>query len=81
MKKVRNIFTKIYYSDYSNFCYCYRNRLLDEPLFYTSGIHGWNADVWYLDRDTALVMGYKPFGTDYLKTAEEVHAVIEKYLG
>lgn len=78
-KKVRNLFKKIYYAKYYQFCAMYRERALDEPLFYTSGIHGWNADVYYLDRDTALVMGFRPFGTDYLKTDEEVREVIKNH--
>ena len=31
--------------------------------FCTTGVNGWNADVYILDNDTALVTGYRPFGT------------------
>ena len=33
-----------------------------EPNFYTAGVYGWNSDVYVLDRDTAIVTGYRPFG-------------------
>lgn len=29
---------------------------------YTSGTYGWNADVYQIDFDTAIVTGYRPFG-------------------
>lgn len=35
-------------------CYSSRN-------YYTSGIYGWNADV-YVFNDVAIVTGYRPFG-------------------
>lgn len=35
-----------------------------EPTFYTCGIYGWNADIYLLDHNIALVTGYRPFG-DY----------------
>ena len=33
-----------------------------EPNFYTSGVYGWNADVYVIDCDTVIVTGYRPFG-------------------
>lgn len=32
-----------------------------EPVAYTSGVYGWNADVYDFD-NVAIVMGYRPFG-------------------
>ena len=33
-----------------------------EPNFYTTGVYGWNADVYVIDYDTVIVTGYRPFG-------------------
>ena len=33
-----------------------------EPNFYTTGVYGWNADVYVIDYDTVIVTGYGPFG-------------------
>ena len=33
-----------------------------EPNYYTSGIYGWNADVYQIAADTVIVTGYRPFG-------------------
>lgn len=44
-----------------------------EPVAYTSGVYGWNADVYGFD-NVAIVTGYRPFGNitpDY--------NVVEKY--
>ena len=32
------------------------------PTYYTSGVYGWNADV-YIINGVAIVTGYRPFGT------------------
>ena len=33
-----------------------------EPNFYTAGAYGWNSDVYFIDSDTVIVTGYRPFG-------------------
>lgn len=33
-----------------------------EPDFYTSGIYGWNSDVYVIDYGTVIVTGDRPFG-------------------
>lgn len=33
-----------------------------EPNFYTTGVYGWNADVYVIDCYTVIVTGYRPFG-------------------
>lgn len=33
-----------------------------EPNFYTSGVYGWNSDVYVIDYATVIVTGYRPFG-------------------
>jgi hypothetical protein len=30
---------------------------------YTDGVYGWNADIYRIDGNTALVTGYRPFGS------------------
>lgn len=44
--------------------YCDLQILLSQkrPMYYTSGVYGWNADVYIYDADTAVVTGYRPFG-------------------
>ena len=37
----------------------------ESPLWFTSGIYGWNADVYMIDFDTSIVTGYRPFGNIY----------------
>lgn len=32
------------------------------PNFYTSGVYGWNSDVYVIDYETVIVTGYRPFG-------------------
>lgn len=41
--------------------------------FYTAGVYGWNADVYILGDDVALVTGYRPFGTS------NYNDILEKY--
>lgn len=37
--------------------------------YYTSGIYGWNADVYTID-NIAIATGYRPFGERYLSSEE-----------
>lgn len=32
-----------------------------EPIAYTAGVYGWNADIYYI-KGVAIVTGYRPFG-------------------
>lgn len=43
--------------------YCELQNLLQfaEPVAYTAGVYGWNADIYQIGR-YAIVTGYKPFG-------------------
>lgn len=43
--------------------YCNLQYLLqyEEPVAYTSGVYGWNADVYDFG-NIAIVTGYRPFG-------------------
>lgn len=44
--------------------YCALQDLLkyESPAWFTSGIYGWNADVYMIDFNTCIVTGYRPFG-------------------
>ena len=44
--------------------YCGLQDLLkyESPSWFTSGIYGWNADVYIIDINTCIVTGYRPFG-------------------
>lgn len=44
--------------------YCVAQDLLkyESPSWFTSGIYGWNADVYIINNDTCIVTGYRPFG-------------------
>lgn len=44
-----------------------------EPAAYTSGVYGWNADVYDFG-NVAIVMGYRPFGN-----ISPDYDVVEKY--
>ena len=43
--------------------YCDLQSLLsfESPVYYTSGVYGWNADI-YTKGNVAIVTGYRPFG-------------------
>lgn len=54
--------------------YCDIQHLLTyvDPNYYTSGVYGWNADI-YMFNDCMIVTGYRPFGNihpDYLLIRE-----------
>lgn len=64
--------------------YCGAQHLLNfkNPIAYTAGKYGWNADVYEINHNVAIVTGYRPFGNtgvDYEtlhyfeKCAESVH--------
>ena len=55
-----------------------------EPNFYTAGVYGWNADVYIIDHDTAIVTGYRPFGNmeiprEVIDTLNECAESITRY--
>lgn len=55
--------------------YCALQDLLtyESPIYYTTGVYGWNADV-YMIEGLAIVTGYRPFGNIKVD-----YSVIEKY--
>ena len=44
--------------------YCELPDLLSytKKMGYTAGIYGWNADIFQVDWNTAIITGYRPFG-------------------
>lgn len=44
--------------------YCAAQNLLnfENPIAYTSGVNGWNADIYDIGGGVAIVTGYNPFG-------------------
>lgn len=44
-----------------------------EPVAYTSGVYGWNADIYDLG-NVAIVTGYRPFGN-----ISPDYKIVEKY--
>lgn len=56
--------------------YCQLQNLLKfkKAVFYTSGVYGWNADIYPININTAIVTGYRPFGT-----ITPDHEIIKKY--
>lgn len=44
--------------------YCAAQNLLnyENPIAYTSGVYGWNADIYDIGGGVAIVTGYNPFG-------------------
>ena len=44
--------------------YCGLQHLLyyKDPVAYTCGVYGWNADIYEIGRGSAICTGYRPFG-------------------
>ena len=66
MRKI-NVTRKYVCSSFTNIIcvpYCGLQDLLryESPCWFTSGIYGWNADVYMIDINTCIVTGYRPFG-------------------
>lgn len=69
-KAIRNNYNTII-----NLGYCAAQNLLnfENPIAYTSGVNGWNADIYNLGGGVAIITGYRPFGNvnpDYDKVKE-----------
>ena len=66
-KEIMNSFPKVYYllqrTRYEISCFF-------NPDYYTCGKYGWNCDVYIIDNDIAVAVGYRPFG-EYLPEAIE----------
>jgi hypothetical protein len=61
--------------------YCDLQSLLSvyDPMAYTSGVYGWNSDIYHID-GIYIVTGYRPFGNirpDY-KTVDRFNLAARK---
>jgi hypothetical protein len=64
------------YSNVIRVGYCGLQNLLNykNPIAYTSGSMGWNADIYEINANTVMVTGYAPFG-NFMPNRE----IVEKY--
>jgi hypothetical protein len=78
MKKMTMKETKRIYNHIIKVGYCELQSLLNliSPFAYTSGVYGWNADVYDFG-DIAIVTGYRPFG-DIVASCELCHKYEQK---
>ena len=58
--------------------YCSLQRLLshEAPVAYTAGVYGWNADVYEISTNTAIVTGYRPGSS---KNMKDDYALVKEY--
>ena len=56
------------------FAYCELQHILNgcEPVAYTCGVYGWNADIYRTDTAKVIVTGYRPFGREPRLSWEQV---------
>ena len=66
-KSIKDNFRNVYCLDMSKANTIFYGQ---SPAYYTAGIYGWNCDVYIINEDTAVTVGYRPFG-DYLPEAVE----------
>ena len=58
-KEIEENFNNIYCVGYCGLAHLLRYTDAD---YYTSGVYGWNADIYKIDYNTVIVTGYRPFG-------------------
>ena len=58
-KAIMESYSKVISVGYCDLTYLLRGKY---PIAYTSGVYGWNADVYQIDYNTCIVTGYRPFG-------------------
>lgn len=80
-KAVRNGYGTVY-----SIGYCEMQALLwySEPVAYTCGVYGWNADVYAMPGNVAICTGYRPTGKnaswDLVKKYEdEARAIVDDW--
>ena len=66
-KSIKENFRNVYQLDMSKSYTIFSGQ---SPAYYTAGIYGWNCDVYIIDNNTAVTVGYRPFG-DLLPEAIE----------
>ena len=58
-KEIKNGYYKIIKISYCSLWYLLKGK---DPIAYTSGIYGWNADLYEISRGVAICTGYRPVG-------------------
>lgn len=74
-KQIKNAFNNIISIGYCDACYLLRHR---DPIMYTCGVYGWNADVYIIDSNTCVVTGYRPFGDLKINNIRELNEKARK---
>ena len=64
-KQIKDNFRKVYERNKSQTIFYGQS-----PEYYAIGIYGYNCDVYIIDNDIAVAVGYRPFG-EYLPEAIE----------
>ena len=57
-KQIKDNFRNVYIMDESKAQTIFYGQ---SPAYYTSGIYGWNCDVYIIDSDTVVTARYRPF--------------------
>lgn len=70
-KNIKSSYKNIIAVNYEKLNYLLSDRVAD---YYTEGIYGWNTNVYQIDNDTAITMGYRPFGNFHPK-----NEILKKY--
>lgn len=70
-KNIKSSYKNIIAVNYEKLNYLLSDRVAD---YYTEGIYDWNANIYYIDSDTVVVMGSRPFG-NFIPTK----AILQKY--
>lgn len=58
-KRVKEVYRHVICIGYCNLQYLLYYR---KAFAYTSGVYGWNADIYDMGRGVAICTGYRPFG-------------------
>lgn len=58
-KQIKNNYKNVISVGYCNLWYLLRGQ---NARFFTSGVYGWNADIYEINSNTVIVTGYRPFG-------------------
>ena len=67
---------------YTGYCDLANLLYYENPVAYTCGVYGWNADIYDVGRGVAICTGYRPFGTiraDY-KLVEEYDNIAREFI-
>lgn len=75
MKKTMKEIKKMYKNTIEiGYCELWDLLKLHNRKFYTSGIYGWNADIYEINYNTAIITGYRSFGN-----IKPSYKLVEKY--